>query len=118
MAANDYHVVVYQILAYLYNCLKDGLDVNLHSIEKFKEENDINERYWQYILKHLYESGLVEGLAPVMMIGGQGVKCTAEFAITPLGIDYLAENSNMQKAKQAVLKALKTAAPSIIDNIF
>lgn len=118
MAANDYHVVVYQILAYLYNCLKDGAEVNLYSIEKFKEENDINERYWQYILKHLYESGLVEGIKTVELLGCQGMKCTAEFAITPLGIGYLAENSNMQKAKQTVLQALKTAAPSIIDNIF
>lgn len=29
MAANDYHVIVYQILAYLYECLKDGRDVSL-----------------------------------------------------------------------------------------
>ena len=118
MAANDYHVVVYQILAYLYNCLKDGKEVNLHSIENFKDDNNINEKYWQYILKHLHESGLIEGVTPVIFIGGRGLKCTADFAITPLGIDYLAENSNMQKAKQAVLKALKTAAPSIIDNLF
>ena len=42
MAANDYHVIVYQILAYLYSCLKDGVDVDLASIEKFKEDNLIN----------------------------------------------------------------------------
>ena len=38
MAANDYHVIVYQILAYLYSCLKDGVDVDLASIEQFKEK--------------------------------------------------------------------------------
>ena len=38
MAANDYHVIVYQILAYLYACLKDGVDIDLASIEQFKEK--------------------------------------------------------------------------------
>lgn len=41
MAANDYHVIVYQILAYLYACLKDGVDVDLASIEQFKEKTII-----------------------------------------------------------------------------
>ena len=37
MAANDYHVIVYQILAYLYACLKDGVDVDLASIDQYDD---------------------------------------------------------------------------------
>lgn len=43
MEANDYHVVVYQIHSYLYKCLKDGIEPNWDSIEKFKDEYNINE---------------------------------------------------------------------------
>jgi len=118
MAANDYHVIVYQILAYLYSCLKDGVDVDLASIERFKDENIINEKYWQYILRHLAECGYVEGLQVVSLLGGKsGVKCTSEFIITPLGIEYLLENSLMQKAKDLLLGAAKATAGSILGRI-
>lgn len=118
MAANDYHVIVYQILAYLYSCLKDGVDVNLASIEKFKEENLINDKYWQYILIHLAECGYVEGLQTVPLLGGkQGVKCTTDFNITPFGIEYLLENSLMQKAKTLLLGAAKATAGAILDRV-
>ena len=119
MAANDYHVIVYQILAYLYSCLKDGVDVDLASIEKFKEENLINDKYWQYILLHLAECGYVEGLQAVPLLGGkQGVKCTTDFNITPMGIEYLLENSLMQKAKTLLFDAAKAAASPILGHIF
>ena len=119
MAANDYHVIVYQILAYLYSFLKDGVDVDLDSIEQFKEKTIINEKYWQYILRHLAECGYVEGLQVVPMIGGRsGVKCTSDFTITPMGIEYLLENSLMQKAKTLLFDAAKAAASPILGHIF
>ena len=87
MAANDYHVVVYQILAYMYNCLKDGTEANPQSVEKFKEDSGINEKYWEYIWTHLYKSKLVE-----------------DCCITPLGINYLVENSSMKRAWRFVIE--------------
>lgn len=118
MAANDYHIIVYQILEYLYTCLKDGQEVDLASIEKFKVQGCINEKYWQYILRHLCDSSLVEGLHKVPVLGG-GVqlRCTHDFCITPAGIEYLMENSLMSRAKQVITDTLKVSAPSILSQI-
>lgn len=91
MAANDYHVVVYQILAYMYRCLKDGTEANPQSVEKFKEDSGINERYWEYIWTHLYKSKLVEDWC-------------SNCCITPLGINYLVENSSMKRAWRFVIE--------------
>ena len=35
MAANDYHVIVYEILAYLYDCLKNGIDPDIEAIKNY-----------------------------------------------------------------------------------
>ena len=69
MAANDYHVILYQILAYLYECLKDGKDVSLDALDKYKEDLMLNDKYWNYILKHLVEEKLIEGIGKVSIIG-------------------------------------------------
>lgn len=44
MAKNDYHVIVYRILLYLYTCLKGE-----------------GERYWHYILCSLLDYGFISG---------------------------------------------------------
>lgn len=118
MAANDYHVIIYQILAYLYNCLKNGQGVNIQSIEKFKVDSCVNEKYWQYILRHLHENGFIEGVCRAPALGNcPGFKCTADFGITPAGIEYLMENSLMQKAKHLVLEVLKSSVPKLINSL-
>ena len=60
MAANDYHVIVYQLLSYLYECLKEDRDVSLAALSRFRQDIPINDRYWQYILRHLVKEGLIE----------------------------------------------------------
>ena len=92
MAANDYHVVVYQILAYLYYCMKRGVEVNPRSIEKFKDESGVNGKYWELIWTHLYQSKFVKD------------SCS-NCRIAPLGIEYLLENSNMKMAWRFVIES-------------
>lgn len=102
MAMNDYHVVVFQILSYLYRCLKDGIEPDLEAIENYKKEYGINTRYWSYIWLHIAEDGLVEGIhaASVMNAEWKTVRFTGALAITPKGITYLMENSMMEKIKR------------------
>lgn len=49
MAKEDYPVIVYQILAYLYNCLKSDIEIDqaylLHQSKLF----NINTNYWNSI---------------------------------------------------------------------
>lgn len=117
MAKDDYHVIVYQILAYLYQCLKAGKDVDPELLKPasmyFKiNGQDINYRYWNYIIYHLYESGLVEGIILVKVDGLQYPYPAdlSECAITPKGIEYLTDNSFITKAKE-FLKDVNAIVP-------
>ena len=120
MAANDYHVIVYQILAYLYGCLKDGKEVNEKAIEQYKTDLMLNDKYWSYILRHLVEGGLVEGVMPIPIMGRREktFKFTSETAITPYGISFLIEDSMMEKAKKAIKDSAMSVATSVISSYF
>ena len=112
MAKDDYHVIAYRILAYLYICLKAGEDIDMQSIQA--EELHINQRYWEYIMRHLYQEGYIEGLYLVPVIGKEekGVKITRALMITPAGIDFLESNSAMSRARE-FLKTLKETIPGL-----
>lgn len=118
MVADDYHVILYQLLAYFYECLKDGRDVSLDALNKYKADLMLNDKYWNYILKHLAEDGLVEGIGKVSAIGtaGQHLRFTGETAITPYGIAFLLEEPMMEKAKTAIKDGARAVATSIISN--
>ena len=61
MAKDDYFVIVYKILAYLYVQLKNGEDVDLEMISAQGNLFKINERYYSYIIIHLLKEDLIEG---------------------------------------------------------
>ncbi len=61
MAKNDYPVIVYQILSYLYKCLKSGDDVQSALLNYDSPMLDkINKRYWEYIMHNLVKYNLIE----------------------------------------------------------
>lgn len=67
MAKDDFHVIVYQILSYLYQCLKHGemVDSARLGVEStyFKANGQqLNQRYWAYIIYNLQRLGLIEGV--------------------------------------------------------
>lgn len=102
MAKDDYFVIVYQILSYLYQRLKKGEDVNAAMLEYDSPLFKINKRYWAYIIYNIHTMGFVEGVDFVDMDG-----CDIPYAtnlykcrITPVGIAYLCDNSLMEKAKR------------------
>ena len=116
MSAYDYHVIVYQILEYLYECLKNGEDVSLEALKKYKEDLPINDKYWNYILRHLVEDNLVEGVKHISVLNSRNKKLafTEDTAITPKGISYLMEDSMMKKVCNVLVDGAKTLATSII----
>ena len=119
MAKDDYHVIAYQILAYLYQCLKHGTDVDISLLmptSVYFQTNGapLNRKYWAYILYHLQKDDLIEGIAFVKA-DGVSVPYPADIgrcAITPRGIEYLTGNSFMEKAK-AFLKDVKEITPFV-----
>ena len=110
MAKDDYFVIVYQVLKYLYEQLKNGqpLEVDKLTAQYYR----VNDRYWYYILENMLEQGYVKGYRSVLTKDGQvflGLECTV---ITPKGIEYLFDNSLMEKVKRT-LKGIKDMTPML-----
>lgn len=116
MAKDDYFVIVYQILTYLYACLKQGKPVNVDYIKVgsplFKA--NITEDYWRYIIEHMYKQGFVEGVVVDDTIDNAPVFIwkLEQTRITPDGIEYLNENSMMAKVRK-YLKEAKDIIPGV-----
>lgn len=103
MAKNDYYVIVYQILAYLYQRLKKGEQVKASMLEHDSPLfESINKKYWAYIMYQMYKMQLIEGIDFVELDGLQIPYAInlENCMITPLGIEYLCDNSLIEKAKR------------------
>lgn len=112
MARDDYHVIVYQILSYLYQCLKKGAVVDSKNFEHNCKYFQINKNYWVYILYNMQEEGLIKGITFIEIDGMElpYPTYTENCRITPKGIEYLCDNSFMEKAK-SFLKDIKEIVP-------
>lgn len=113
MARDDYYVIVYQILAYLYTQLKAGDPVDPKLLQHDSKYLNINEVYWLYIMEHLLEDGYIENITLTKVWGNQIIVNNLENCrITPRGIVYLCDNSFIEKAKQ-FLKDVKAIVPFV-----
>lgn len=115
MAKDDYHVIVYQILSYLYTCLKKDLPVNDDNLSwQGSKYFNIPETYWKYIMVNMIEQGFIKGVTLTKVWGEEYPLITdlENCRITPKGIEFLCDNSFMEKAK-AFLKDVKEITPFI-----
>lgn len=113
MAKNDYFVLKCRILAYLYECLKSSEKPNIDYFNPQTNEFPIDKQYLDYIFSNLLESGYIKGLITIPILNkGKVVRLTDNIQITPKGIEFLSENTMMNKAK-AFLKELKEVVPGI-----
>lgn len=111
MARDDYYVIVYQILAYLYQQLKKGADVDPKKLAHDSNFLSINKKYWQYIMINLLNERYIKGIIVEETLDGVlEVYNLEECQITPKGIEYLTENSTIEKAKN-FFKDIKEIVP-------
>lgn len=96
MAKDDYFVIAYKLLTILYVSLKNGKTISNDQLKKLSE--GIPFEYWKYILKSLSEEGYIVGVVPISSLSGESIKIN-NIQITPKGIEYLQDNSKMQKVK-------------------
>lgn len=108
MARDDYFVIVYQVLKYLYDCLKKGEKPDRRYL--INDEYSIPENYWQYIIIGLLRDGYIVGINPENTKDGICWGDLTKALITPKGIEYLFENSMLQKVKKT-LKDVKDIIP-------
>lgn len=109
MAKNDYHVIVYQILSYLYQRLKNGEKVDGSFISYNGKLFQINKSYWTFIMVNLLKDGYIKGIFVDYTDNSEipDVYYLDNCKITPKGIEYLCDNSFMKKAKQFFMKAIE-----------
>ncbi len=113
MAKDDYYVIVYKILVYLYVQLKNGDDVDSKILSYNGKLFNIPEKYWTYIIVNLYQDGYIENITIKKPWGNVSViENIDDVQITPKGIDYLLNNSLFEKAKE-FLKEIKEITPFI-----
>lgn len=98
MAKDDYYVIVYQILAYLYVCLKNGENVEANKLKPNGDMFAINEKYWTYIMENMVDQGFIRGIAIKKGAHDTYIGGLEHCEITPVGIDYLCDNSRLKKA--------------------
>lgn len=98
MAKDDYHVIVYQILAYLYVQLKKGEDVDGVKISVNSDLYSINKKYWEYVILNLSNEQYVRGITVIRTDTGYIISNLDDAEITPKGIEYLTDKSFLKKA--------------------
>ncbi|MGN0472219.1 MAG: YjcQ family protein [Lachnospiraceae bacterium] len=109
MSKDDYHVIAYKILSYLYGCIKGKKTFSIDYFQCGTKTFPVEEEYWNYIIETLCEEGYITGVVLVAIIGqaAKGVKITSDIRITPKGIEYLQDNSMMKKAADFVKSAMQ-----------
>ena len=110
MAQNDYFVIIYRVLKYLYDCLKAGNQPEIAYLAA--STYNIPDSYWIYIVISLINEGYIKGITMTSTKDGVVFGDLQDAIITPKGIEYLFENSLLEKAKKT-LKEAKEMIPFI-----
>lgn len=110
MAKDDMEVIVYCILKELYECMKQGVNVNKLDINY--KRFDIPYSYWLDILIEMQKRGYIDGVLYRTTKGTGRVVNYDDIAVTFEGVIYLEYNSTMNKVKEA-LKNIKDIVPMI-----
>lgn len=110
MAQNDMYVVMYKILAYLYDCMKRGIEPE--DARWSAQALGIPASYWTSIVEELVGHGFVAGVNVDHFINGEALVTPIGPRVTMEGVAFAQENSMMGKAK-ASLQDAKAAIPFI-----
>lgn len=104
MAKDDYNVLTFKILLYLYGSLKRKYVFQKEAFYKALG-TEIPEEYLTDILRYMSGEGLIEGAEFTRVWGNEYILLSPldEMRITPAGTVYLQENSTMKKVKDGLL---------------
>lgn len=117
MAKNDMEVIIYKILRYLYECMKQDIAPDLQKYGWHSELIDVPQQYWCKIIRILVDKGLVTGFSIFASKDGIQIQTKLPIEITYEGREFLRENSGMNKAKNfcgEAFEMLLSAAIGII----
>ncbi len=108
VAKDDYDVVVYRVLLYLYACMKRKIIFDDNTFHASVRKNVESDEYFCSVLRMMQTEGLICGVVTTKAWGGTYILCSnlCDMEITAAGIHYLKENGRMQK----IWSILKDAA--------
>ena len=99
MASDDFEVVAFKILSYLYRCMKGGKKVDIAALRQLV---GCNEAYFGAVARGLQSKGYVEGFVfdgfSGVVIDSPNLAAMSDPMITMDGAIYVSENSRMRKA--------------------
>lgn len=116
MSSDDFEVIAYKILSYLYACLKQGKEVDISSMRSLA---GCNEFYFSTVVKNLQSKGFVDGfhfdgLSGVVM-DSNAIAAAGCPAITMDGAVFVKENSRMSQVKKFLGHAFDIALNAVIE---
>lgn len=101
------YIIMYKILAYLYECMRKGIDVDN---DKFSHiALGINERYWIHIIDELVSHKYIRGIS-VLYTSSEPAICINNPRVSMEGVEFMQQNSMMKKARE-FLKESKSIIP-------
>jgi len=118
MAKNDMEMIMYKILRYLYECMKNDREAKLEDFAWESKLFSIPQGYWCEVIATLVMKGYIVGFKVIDYTKSRPqVQADRPFKITFEGVQFLEENSRMQKAKEACTEAFNVVLSAIIGTI-
>lgn len=119
MAKDDYDVIVFKILTYLYACRKRKIVFDEDVFKAAISYGAIQEDYFMDIRYMINEEGLIERVGFTKAWGGNVIALFSlnELRISSVGVRYLTDNVNMEKVKD-VLRVGFGLLPDLVRLVF
>lgn len=105
MAIDDYNLITYKVLAYLYGVFKRVITFDEVVFVELMHLDEINKRYFIDILHNIQKEGLIQGIKFSKAWGNEYLLISDYFnmVITHKGIQYLYENNSMKQVKEILI---------------
>lgn len=110
MAQNDMYVVMYKIIAYLYDCMKRGVEPV--DAKWSHDALGIPESYWTSVVNELVAHRYIVGVEVNSFLSGERMVSSFRPEVTMEGVAFAQENTMMAKAA-AFLRDAKAAIPFV-----
>lgn len=110
MAQDDMYVVMYRIMAYIYDCMKRGVEPENGAWDAGALA--IPQPYWAHIVRQLVERGYLTGVNVSGTYAGTNIVVPNCPRVTMEGVAFMQENSMMARAVR-FLKEAKASIPGL-----
>lgn len=119
MAPDDMASIIYKVLAYAQECLKQGGKPDIDTARELA--GSPTNAWWCATVASMIDEGLVRGVKVDSYISGAKEVVATDFEVTLKGTRYLSNDDAMKEAKklagQAFLNALSTAVVSSLPSM-